>query len=151
MLFIPSLSISTEVPIVTYTIMIGVGKVSADLVDFPLMINLADFPPSFWSQVNSTGSNIRAYAPNGVTFIPHYVTDVDKTQSVGRMFVKKTLLTASNNAVIIKILGIGTPALETTDPNGRDAVLGEIDNPSEAWLAAVNDNVQNPSTFYSVA
>lgn len=125
MLLNPQLSITSVVPAIEYTVMVGVGKVSADLTDFPLMIDLADMPPSFWSQVNSTGSNIRAYAPNGVTVIPHDVTFVDKTRSLGRMFAKKTLLTASNNVVIIKVLDMGTPALAVTDPNGRNAMWSD--------------------------
>lgn len=127
MLLSRPLSISNVAPSVDYTVMVGVGKVSADLTDFPLMIDLSNMPPSFWSQVNSTGGNIRAYAPNGVTVIPHDVTYVNKTRSIGRMFVKKTLLTASNNVVIIKLLGMGTAALDATDPNGRNAMWSDYE------------------------
>lgn len=151
MLFIPSLSITNDVPIITYVAMVGIGKVSADLKDFPLMIDLADMPPTFWSQVNSKGSNIRTYAPSGASFLPHYVDGADKTQSTGRLFVKKTLLTASNNAVIIKVLGMATPALDVNDPNGQNAVMVPNDNPSDAWLAAISDNTLSPATFYSIS
>lgn len=109
------------------TITVPAGKVSSDLTDFPLMIDLSHMPLGFWAGVRADGGNIRAYASDGITLIPHDVTHIDKTRSVGRLFVKKTLLSASANVIVLKVLSPGTTVLAVTDPNGRNAVWSDFE------------------------
>jgi hypothetical protein len=110
-----------------YQVRVASGEVTADLTDFPLMIDLSGMPASFWTDVRSDGGNIRAYAADGVTMIPHDVTYINKARELGRMFTKTTLLTASNNDVIIKLLGPSEVALAVTDTNGRNAVWSDYE------------------------
>jgi len=110
-----------------YGITIGAGEVSADLTDFPVMIDLADMPSAFWTGVRSDGGNVRAYAADGVTQIPIDLTYINVSRQLGRMFVKSSLLAASDNVLIIKLASLATTALAVTDPYGRNAVWADYE------------------------
>lgn len=107
------------------TVTVASGAVGADLLDFPLMISLAHMSEAFWDTVNASGGNIRAYAADGVTLLPHDVTFVDVGRRLGRMFVKKTLLAASDNVVVLKTGAASDVALGVADSNGRNAVWAD--------------------------
>lgn len=110
-----------------YRVTIPSGIVSADLTGFPVPIRLSDMPSSFWAAVRSDGGNVRAYMPDGVTIIPHDLTYINKTRSLGRMFVRRDLLAAANNVIIIKLLDDTETALPVTDTNGRNAVWADYE------------------------
>lgn len=111
----------------SYTVRVPSGKVSSDLTGFPLMIRLQDLPGPFWALVRSDGGNIRAYASDGVTQLPIDVTYVNKTRSIGRIFTKTNLLSASNNDIVIKVLDPSVTKLADTDTFGRNAVWSDFE------------------------
>lgn len=110
-----------------YEIKVPAAKVTSDLTDFPLMVSLASLPPSFWANVRSDGGNVRVYGPDGTTMIPHDLTYINKERSLGRIYCKKTLLTAVDNKVIIGLLDSSTTKLAVTDTNGRNAVWSDYE------------------------
>lgn len=114
-------------PVAEYTVTVAAGKVAEDLTDFPLMIDLSLMPSSFWENVSDEGGNIRVYAADGTTLIPFDVTYVNKALQIGRLFAKTTLLTASDNNVVVKLLSSELSKLPVTDPNGRNAVWDDYD------------------------
>lgn len=110
-----------------YTVTVASGKVSEDLTDFPLMIDLSDMPAGFWTNAQDDGGNIRVYDADGVTMIPHDLTYINATRGLGRLFVKKTLLTASDNSVVVRLEESPLSKLAATDPNGRNAVWSDYE------------------------
>jgi hypothetical protein len=101
------------------------GKVTAELTNYPLYIDLSHMSDLWWSEVDAAGGNVRVYAEDGTTLLPHDVANIDKVRKTGRLYVKKTLLAASANTVTVKALASGTAALAVTDPNGRNAVWSD--------------------------
>jgi hypothetical protein len=101
---------------------IPAGTVGADLADFPVMVDLSDMPPSFWSGVRSDGGNIRAYASDGTTLIPHDVTFIDTAKSLGRVFVKTALAAATDTTIHIALLERSQTRLSAGNANGQYAV-----------------------------
>lgn len=120
-----------------YTITVSAATVSADLTDYPLMVSLADMPAAFWTDVNSTGGNIRAYASDGVTMLPHDVTYIDKSRSLGRMYIKTNIATATSTTVRIHLTDPADTKLAVTDPNGRNAVWADYE---VVWVFPETDN-----------
>lgn len=110
-----------------FEIVVASGTVSADLTGFPLMIDLAQMPSSFWSAVRSDGGNVRAYEADGVTQIAIDLTYINAARELGRMYVKTDLLTASDNTVVIKVLDPATTMLSVTDTYGRNAVWSDYE------------------------
>lgn len=113
------------------------GTVDADLTAFPLMIDLSHMPASFWANVRADGGNIRAYAADGTTLIPHDVTAIYPLFQRGRMFVRANLLAASDNTIHIDLLDPATTKLAATDPNGSRAVWADFDA-VVTWPGGVN-------------
>lgn len=132
----------------SFTVTVPSGTVSADLSGFPLMIDLSDMPFGFWDSVRSDGGNIRAYASDGTTMIPHDITYVNSDRELGRMFVKTDLLTASDNEVVIKLLDSSTTKLASSDTNGRDAVWSDFE---VVWVFPETDNRTGNSYTQSMA
>lgn len=129
MLLNPVYSIDTTPPVADsdYTVTVAAGKVSADLTAFPLMIDLSDMPGGFWTNAQSDGGNIRVYDADGVTMLPHDLTYINKSRGLGRLFVKKTLLSASNNSVVVRLEESPLSKLAVTDTNGRNAVWSDYE------------------------
>ena len=110
-----------------FTVTIASGTVVADLPNFVFPVHLADMPPSFWAAVRSDGGNVRVYANDGVTMIPHDMAFIDKDMQVGLLFVRRTVASASATVVTVKLLNSGTTKLAATDANGRNAVWSEYE------------------------
>lgn len=105
-----------------FTVTVPSGTVASDLSGFPVIIHLADMPAEFWVGVDASGDNIRAYAADGVTLVPHDVAHIDTVLKVGTMAVRRDVAAASATVFKIGLLASGTAALAATDPNGRNAV-----------------------------
>lgn len=110
-----------------YAVTVAPGTVGSDLVSFPLMVDLSDMPAAFWEDVNETGGNVRVYASDGVTLVPHDVTFIDKRWSIGRLFAKTTITTAGGAQIRVALVGAEEAALAATDANGRNAVWGDYE------------------------
>jgi len=64
-------------------------KISADLTDYPVYINLADLPSSFHSHVNQTdGRDIRITKVDGTTELPREVVSYTSASDTGELHVK---------------------------------------------------------------
>lgn len=106
----------------TYQITIPSGSVGSDLIDFPVMVDLADMPSSFWVGVRGDGGNIRAYAADGITPIPLDVTHIDGVLEEGRLFVKRSISALSDTVFVLTLLNGLEVALAPDDANGQYAV-----------------------------
>jgi hypothetical protein len=110
-----------------FNVTVASGAVASDLTGFPLMVDLSDMPPGFWSDVRTDGGNIRAYADDGTTLLPHDVTYISADEKQGRMFIRADLLAASDNLFVIKILSSGTTGLAPGDSAGQYAVWSDFE------------------------
>ena len=111
----------------TFTVTVPTGTVSSNLTDFPLMIDLSLMPPAFWTSVRNDGGNVRVYAADGVTMIPHDLSYIQKDRQLGRLFAKTTLLTASDNLITVKLISLSELELAIGDTNGRNAVWADYE------------------------
>jgi hypothetical protein len=99
------------------------GKVASNLTDFPVMIDMANLPSSFWSHVTTSGSEIRVKSAGGASSLPFDVARFDKGTSTGWMFVKVPTVAAASSTVIRIYYGASAlAALAVTDTYGRNAV-----------------------------
>jgi len=112
----------------TFDVTISSGTVASDLTDFPVMVDLSDMPPEFWASVDADGGNVRAFADDGTTLIPHDLTYINTTTNRGRMFVKQTITAASDTTFKVTVLSAPDTALPFDDPNGRNAVWQDYES-----------------------
>lgn len=63
-------------------------KVSADLTDYLLMVDLADMGSNFHSNAKSDGSDIRVTKSDGTTELAYYISQIDTTAETGIMWVR---------------------------------------------------------------
>lgn len=102
---------------------IPAGKVTANLVNFPLYIDLSLLPPSFWSNVRADGGDIRADV--GGVQIPVDVAAINTGAHTGAVFVKvPTVFTGSDTVVTLTGDSV-SPAPAPASINGRDAVWAD--------------------------
>ncbi len=98
-------------------------KVSADLTDYPIYINLANAPASFWSVVKNGGGDIRVYKADGITQLAREVVSCDTGTDTGELHVKFTgTLSASVDTKIIIDVDGRRPDYAVTATFGRNAV-----------------------------
>lgn len=101
------------------TLTIASGKVSADLTDYPVYVDMSNLPLGFWSTVAADGSNMRIRQA-GVD-LPFDLVFFDYAGHAGQLFFKASLLAASNNVfTVVVVPGATAPAVG--DPLGRNAV-----------------------------
>lgn len=105
-----------------YAVTVPAANVGASLTGFPLMIDLSDMPASFWNAVLANGGNVRVYASDGTTLIPHDLTYINASRKLGRLFARTDLSASANTTVVVKLDATATSALPATDANGRNAV-----------------------------
>ena len=111
-----------------FTLTIASGKVSSDLTDFPLYVDLSDMPAGFWAAVDEGGGNVRAYASDGATELALDVVFCAKTAETGAAFVRvPTIAAASTTTVIIKTLTEGTAKAAPGSTYGRNAVWADYE------------------------
>lgn len=121
----------------TFDVTVPSGTVGSDLTDFPVMVDLNDMPAAFWLAVRADGGNVRAYADDGTTLIPHDLTYINTATGRGRMFVKHTLSAASDTTFKVKVLDAAETVLAVGDANGRNAVWSDYE---VVWQFPSEDN-----------
>lgn len=115
------------------TLTIASGKVSGNLTDHPVMVNLADMPAGFWSGVAADGSDIRITNSDGTVALPVDVANINTGANTGRLYFKaSSLLAASSNSFRI-YWATGESALLDTDPIGRRAVWSGYVAAIDGW------------------
>ncbi|MBL1436925.1 MAG: hypothetical protein COB08_012120, partial [Rhodobacteraceae bacterium] len=92
---------------------------------------------SFWLGVDDGGGNIRVYAADGVTLIPHDCSSCNLARKTGKLYVKADLSASSNTTLEIALESSGTAALAVGDANGRNAVWSDYE---VVWAFPGTDN-----------
>ena len=100
-------------------------RILSNLTGFPVAVDLADMPDSFWSATTEDGGNIRVTNAADVP-LPFDIVFFDKGEKQGRLFFKANLSTASNNDFKV-ITQAGATALAPTDTYGREAVWSDFE------------------------
>ncbi len=118
--------IGTSGPVVTEnTITISAGTVSSDLTNFPVMVRLSSMPSGFWTNVKSSGGDVRVKTTGG-TVIPHDLARFDYDAQDGVLFFKASSVpTGSSSSWKITCGEPSLNRLDYTDTNGRNAVWSD--------------------------
>lgn len=94
------------------------SQVSADLTDFPVYVDLSDFPAQFFSNVNSDGSDIRVTKSDGTTEVPREIVFITTGSSIGEMHFKASGTLSSSSDTDFYIYygnsGASEPASDAT-------------------------------------
>lgn len=91
------------------------SKIAADLTDYPVYVNLADLPSSFWDTVADGGGDIRIFKSDGTTELPREVVSCDTSTETGELHFKYTGTLSSTVDTEIQIHADGTSADYATD------------------------------------
>jgi hypothetical protein len=77
------------------------SQVTADLTDFPLLVDLSDMPAGFWSTVADGGGDIRVFKADGTTELAREVVACDTATDTGELWIKyEGTLSSSINTTI---------------------------------------------------
>jgi methionine-rich copper-binding protein CopC len=85
--------------------------------NFPVYVNLANLPSSFFDYVQPDGKDIRVTLANGTTLVPHEVVWLSTTQNAGELHFKANSLAGNDNTAFYIYFGNtinGTPAEGST-------------------------------------
>jgi hypothetical protein len=103
------------------------SNIEADLTGFPLKIDLRHLPAPFWAGVDDGGGNIRVYAADGMTLIPHDCVSCLPADKTGTLYAKTDLSSELNTVLTVELAPSGTTALAISDPNGQHAVWSDYE------------------------
>jgi hypothetical protein len=102
-------------------------KVAGDLTDYPVYVNLADMPSTFWDTVANGGGDIRIYKSDGTTELAREVVSCDTSTETGELHFKYTGTLSGSTDTEVQIHADGTSAdYAVTDTYGRNNVWGSI-------------------------
>lgn len=106
-----------------FKVTIQSSQVEADLTDFPIYVDLSDFPADFFNNVNSDGSDIRVTRSDGTTECPIDLVFITTGSSIGELhFKSNSILGASNVDFYVYCGNSGASAYGATDTYGRNNV-----------------------------
>lgn len=120
---VSSYALLISAPTSVSTLTVAAGKVTSDLTRFPMRINLADMPTSFWNAVSAEGGNVRVTNAADVA-LPLDIVSINKTAKTGEAFVLVSLSAASTNVFRVKTYATLT-APPKSDPVGQHAVWSD--------------------------
>jgi len=75
--------------------------VKDDVVDFPVFVDLGTLPQGFFSNVKSSGGDIRVTKGDGVTELPFDLVSIDTTEKTGELHFKTDLSTTTDGVYFI--------------------------------------------------
>lgn len=78
-------------------ISVSPSKISGELVDFPIYVDLSHLGEHFFQHVNPNGYDIRVTAVDGVTELPREVVFIDVVNQTGELHFKAPLLGAASS------------------------------------------------------
>lgn len=117
---------------VDYLLTIPSGKVTSDLTNFPLYIDLSQMPNSFWSAVRPDGGNLRAHNAAKSVEYPIDVVTLKRIAKTGSIYVKiPTVAAASNTTVLISVLDNSQLGYARTATYGMNSVWSDY---NAVWL-----------------
>jgi len=105
------------------TVTVQNGKVPSNLTNFPVYIDLADLPASFFTNVNADGSDIRIAKSDKVTELPREVVGISAGGSTGEVHFEADAVDGTVDTVFYVYYGNSSatePAVGAS--NGRNAV-----------------------------
>jgi len=102
-------------------------KVSADLTDYVLLVDLSDLPASFWDVVANGGGDIRVYKSDGTTELAREVVSCDTATDTGELHVKFSGTLSSTVDTVVQIHADGVSADYAVGATyGRNAVWSDF-------------------------
>ncbi|MBY0538355.1 DUF2341 domain-containing protein [Patescibacteria group bacterium] len=96
--------------------------VSAPVTDFPVYVNLANLPTSFFNNVKADGGDIRITGSDGLTELPFELVSINTTTRVGELHFKANLATTTNSEFYIYYGNPSASGYAVTAPFGRNNV-----------------------------
>jgi hypothetical protein len=97
--------------------------VAGDLTDYPVYVDLADLPSSFWNTVANGGGDIRVFKSDGTTELPREVVSCDTSTETGELHFKYTGTLSGSVDTEVQIHADGTSAdYAAGDTYGRNNV-----------------------------
>jgi len=121
-------------------------KVSADLTDFPVYVDLADAGSDFFSNVKTDGSDIVVTSSDGTTKLSRELVSIDTSGQTGELHFKAPSLSSSTNTDFYIYYG-NASASETNDTSTWDSnfliVTHMKDDPDTSHVADSTSNGYN--------
>lgn len=94
-----------------------------NVVDFPVYVDLADMPSTFFSSVQTDGSDVRVTAEDGLSEVPFELVSIDTVSKTGELYFKANSLSISTDAEYYVYFGHATATLYASDDiYGRENV-----------------------------
>jgi len=91
------------------------SKVSSDLTDFPVYVDLSTLPSGFHTNVKSNGGDIRVTRSDGTTECPREVVFYDSTNDKGELHFKANSLSSTTDTVFYIYYGNSSASDYATD------------------------------------
>lgn len=132
-----------------FTVTVAASEVTADLTNFPVMVDLSLMPSGFWTDVNHDGGNIRAYASVGGAEYPLDIVTFQHNAQDGTLWVKVPSVTVAGGASFVLVLGASTQQRAArSDTYGSAAVWSDYQS---VFLGGENtdDHASTSRLFYT--
>lgn len=101
-------------------------QVVGDVSDFPVYIDLSNFPTEFFSKVNPIGADIRITTDDGETEVAYELVSIDTSTQVGELHFKAPFLSSNSDTVFyVYYENEQASAYATTDTYGRNNVWSD--------------------------
>ena len=84
---------------------IKASQIDADLTNFPVYINLADFNTHFFNNINSNGGDIRVTTADGMTEVPREIVSASTTAKTGEMYFLAPNLSSTTDTIFYVYYG----------------------------------------------
>jgi hypothetical protein len=99
------------------------NKVKGNVTNFPVYIDLATLPPSFFKNVKKDGGDIRVFSSNGTTELPLEVVSINPQAKTGELYFLAPVLSSKVDTKFYLYYG-NSNAIQysPTDTFGRNAV-----------------------------
>lgn len=106
-------------------ITIPAAKVIQTVAGFPIKIDLAHLPQTWWDGVSSGNPDIRVTTSDGVR-VPVDIVNIDLTNKKGNVYARVGLTSGADNMFIIEAVNSATPPADA-DQYGRNAVWADYE------------------------
>jgi len=109
----------------TYRVQVTIDhtKVDSDLTDFPVYVDLSDLPAGFFTNVLSSGADIRVTRSDGTTECPFELVFITTGSSIGELHFKANFISSTSDTSFYIYYGNGSAsAYSSTDTYGRNNV-----------------------------
>jgi hypothetical protein len=104
-------------------ITVKASKINGDLTEFPIYLNLADMPDSFFSTVNGTGADIRITQGDEISETSFELVDLDTVNGTGELWFKAPTLSSTIDTNFYIYFGnTSSVAYADSDPYGAHDV-----------------------------